>query len=257
MVYGSKFAKRALAKGKRYAKKRYMRKGAGYGTGVRLNKLAQDVLAIKRNLNTEKKYIDSGQVPTVAVGQCNVNASGKFYQDITPRPTVGTAYNQRIGKSIKLVAMSLEYQLVQQANTVGPRRFTLYIGKTVGQPTGAVTDELMDINPITGVVDIMSNRDINYFKKYKIIKKQNIYLKDDSISGQAQITTGKIVMKLDHHVQYEDSTLTLTDGQLWWFIVADSGNAGTSASTLSNVAVTGALTGASFQSYSRFWYVDN
>lgn len=257
MVYGSKFAKKTFGKGKRYAKKRYMRKGSGYGTGLRLNRLAQDVLTIKRSLNTEKKYITTGLVPTVGVGQCNVNNSGKFYQDITPRPVVGTAFNQRIGKSIKVVAMALEYQLVQQTNTVGPRKYTLYVGQTLGQPTGSVTDELMDVNPITGIVDSMSNRDINFFKKYKILKKQNLYLKDDNISGQAQISTGKCIMKLNHHVQFDDSTTTITDGQLWWFIVGDSGNAGTSDSTLTNVAVTGSLTGASFQSYARFWYVDN
>lgn len=256
MAYARK-GQKLFNKAKRYAKKRYVRKGSGYGTGLRLGKLRSDVALIKRSLNTEKKYITTGLVPTVGVGQCNINASGNYYQDMTPRPVVGTAFNERIGKSIKVVAMSLEYQLVQQTNTVGPRKFTLYVGQTIGQPTGSVTTELMDTNPITQVVDYMSNRDINYFKKYRILKKQNIYLKDDSISGQAQITTGKCIMKMNHHVQYDDSTTTVTDGQLWWFICADSGNAGTSASTLTNVAVTEALTGASFQSYARFWYVDN
>ena len=257
MAYGSRFAKKAMAKGKRYAKKRYLRKGAGYGTGLRLNKLAKDVLTIKRSLNTEKKYVDSGQIATTAVGQCNVNLTGSVYTDITPRPAVGTGYQNRIGKSIKLVAMSLEYQLVQQSNTVGPRKFCIYLIQTIGEPQGTVASEFMDANPITGIVDYMSNRDINYFKKYKVLAKRNIYLKDDNISGQSQITTGKIVMKMNHHIQFDDNTTQYTDGQLGWFIVGDSGNAGSGASTLSNVAVTTALTGASLQTYSRFWYVDN
>ena len=42
MAYG-RFVKKVMRKGKRYAKKRYMRKGAGYGTGVRLNKLSKDM----------------------------------------------------------------------------------------------------------------------------------------------------------------------------------------------------------------------
>ena len=67
MVYGTKFAKKTMVKAKRYAKKRYMRKGSGYGTGLRLNKLAQDVLTIKRSLNTEKKYIDTGEIATTPV----------------------------------------------------------------------------------------------------------------------------------------------------------------------------------------------
>ena len=256
MVYG-KFAKKALSKGKRYFKKRYLRKGSGYGTGLRLNKLAKDVLTIKRSLNTEKKYIDTGEVATTPVGQCNVNASGNVYTDITPRPPVGTGFQDRVGKSIKVVAMSLEYQLVQQTNTVGARRFCLYVIKTKGEPQGTVGTEFMDTNPITGVIDYMSNRDVNFMKKYQVIAKRNIYLKDDSLSGQAQIATGKIIMKLNHHVQFDDNTTQYTDGQIGWFIVADSGNAGTSASTLSNVAVSTALTGASLQTYSRFWYVDN
>ena len=261
MVYARK-GKKLLNKAKRYAKKRYIRKGSGYGTGLRLGKLRQDVALIKRSLNTEKKYIDSGEVASTDVGQCNHNAVGNFVKDITPTPAVGTGFSNRIGKSIKLVAMTLDYQLVQQSACVGNRRYTLYIGTTVGTPVSAlggnsIQTDFLETNPITTMYDYMSPRDINFFQRYKVLARKNIYLKGDSTSSQAMITTGKCVMKLDHHIQFEDNSTTVNNGQLWYYIVADAGNCGTSTSTLSNVAVTTAQSGANLQTYARFWYVDN
>lgn len=263
MAYGSRFAKKAMGKAKRYAKKRYLRKGAGYGTGLRLNKLSKDILLIKSKLNTEKKYIDTGEVATQGVGQCNANNIGNYCVDITPTPASGSGFSQRTGKSIKAVAMCLEYQLVQQANCVGPRRFKLFIGQTVGTPipplgANSIQTNFLEANPITTMIDYNSNRDINFFQRFKVLACKKIYLKDDSIASQAQITTGKIAMKLNHHIQFDDNTTTVTNGQLFWFIVADAGNWNSSVdSTLANVAVTGNQTGASFQTYTRFWYVDN
>lgn len=251
-----KYAKKAV----KYVKKRYTRKGAGYKSGIRFNKLIQDVKLIKNSLNTEKKYIDGGGITSQPVGQQSVNTFGNAAYDITPIPVQGTAYNQRVGKSIKVVAMSLQYQLEQQSATSGPRRFKLFICKTNGSPqtyTQIVTN-FMDTNPITNVYDLMSNRDINYFKDFTVLKTQNIYMKADAVSGQTQLTTGKCVMKMNHHVQFVDNSTTVSDGQLFWYIVADAGNCGgTNTTTLTNIAIPAANTGASFQSYVRYWYVDN
>lgn len=252
--------RKVASKVKKYAKKRYLRKGAGYNTGIRFNKIMKDVEMIKAKLNTEKKYIDSGGIASAAIGQQNINSFGNQAFDITPLPVTGTGYNQRVGKSIKLVAMAFQYQLEQQAATSGPRRFKLYICKTNGAPqlTSDILTNFMDVNPITQVYDIMSNRNINYFKDYTVLKTQSIYMKADAVSGQTQLTTGKCVMKMSHHIQFVDNTTTVSDGQLFWYLVADAGNAGGSnTTTLTNVAITPANTGASFQSYVRYWYVDN
>ena len=261
MAYARK-GQKLFNKAKRYAKKRYTRKGAGYGTGVRLGKLRQDIALIKRSLNTEKKYIDTGEVASTDVGQCSVNAVGNFVKDITPAPSVGTGFSNRIGKSIKVVAMSLDYQIVQQSACAGNRRFKLYVGTTVGEPQSAlgansIQTDFMQINPITTMYDYMSNRDVNFMSRYKVLAVKTIYLKSDSLANQQMIATGKCVMKLNHHIQFDDNTTTVTNGQLWYYIVADAGNAGSTNSTLSNVAVTTASTGGNLQTYSRFWYVDN
>lgn len=262
MVYARK-GQKLFNKAKRYAKKRYVRKGAGYGTGLRLGKLRQDVALIKRSLNTEKKYIDTGEVTAQPVGQSNGNNIGNWAQDITPAPTVGTGFSNRIGKSIKAVAMCLEYQFVQQSATSGPRKLKLVIGRVNGTPipvTGAnsIQRQLYGVNPITTVFDYNSSRDVDFMKKFTILKTKTIYMKSDNLTGQTMLTSGKCAMKLDHHVQYDDNSTTVTDGQLFWYIVADSGNSGTTAVTsLDYVAVTAANTGVSFQTYTRFWYVDN
>lgn len=245
----------------RYAKKRYLRKGAGYNTGLRMNKIIQDVKMIKDKLNTEKKYIDDGGTASVPVGQQNVNGYGNQVLDITPiNITQGVGYSQRVGKSIKLVAMSLQYQMEQQSATSGPRTFYLYICKTNGAPQLPATllTNFMAINPITAVYDTMSNRNINYFKDYVVLKRQKITMKPDSVTGQTQLSTGRCVMKLNHHIQFVDNTNTVSDGQLFWYIVADAGNAGAiNTTTLPNVAIPTANTGASLQTYVRYWYVDN
>ncbi len=252
--------RKMASKVKNYAKKRYVRKGAGYKTGFRFNKIMKDVAMIKSKLNTEKKYIDGGGITSQPVGQQSVNTFGNAAYDITPVPVQGVAYNQRVGKSIKVVAMALQYQIEQQSATSGPRKFKLYICKTNGAPQTytQIVANFMDINPITNVYDIMSNRDINYFKDYTVLKTQNIYMKADAVTGQTQLTTGKCVMKMNHHIQFVDNTTTVSDGQLFWYIVADAGNCGgTNTSTLPNIAIPAANTGASFQSYVRYWYVDN
>lgn len=259
MAYG-KIAKKVSRAARRVARKRYIRKGAGYGSGVRLNKVVKDLALLKRSLNTEKKYIDTGGIASTSVGQQFVNTFGNVVNDITPVPTQGTGYGNRIGKSIKVVAMALQYQLEQQSATAGPRRFKLFICKTKGAPqaTSDIATNFLSLNPITSVYDYMSNRNINYFKDYVVLQTKTIYLKDDAISGQTQLTTGKCVMKLNHHIQYVDNSNTVSDGQLFWYICADAGNAGTTdTTTLDNVAITAANTGASFQTYVRYWYVDN
>uniref|UniRef100_UPI00404814E2 hypothetical protein n=1 Tax=Mariniflexile sp. TaxID=1979402 RepID=UPI00404814E2 len=205
MAAYKKFSKKAV----KYVKKRYTRKGAGYKSGIRFNKLIQDVKLIKNSLNTEKKYIDDGGTTGVPVGQQNVNGYGNQVLDITPiNITQGVGYSQRVGKSIKLVAMALQYQMEQQSATSGPRSFQLYICKTNGAPQtpAAILTNFMAINPITSVYDTMSNRNINYFKDYVVLKKQRIYMKADNITGQTQLSTGKCVMKLNHHIQFVDNT---------------------------------------------------
>lgn len=258
MAYG-KFAKRAFKAGRRYAKKRYVRKGAGYGSGVRFNKVIRDVALIKSKLNTEKKSIDSTLIDGTFIGQSDANIDSSWAVDFTPRPASGSGYDERTGRSIKAVAMSLQYQVYQMPSCAHPMKIEFYLLRVMGAPQNVQTvyNQFKLENPITTVRDMMSNRDIDYFQDYRILKKFVCYLPQDGTSGTRVIKTGQINMKLNHHIQFSGDTTGVTEGQVVLLAYADSGNSSSTASTLPNVVVPAANSGAGIQTYCKWWYVDN
>ncbi len=112
-------------------------------------------------------------------------------------------------------------------------------------------------NPITGVRDYMSTRDLNYFKDYRVIKTIHCRLPQDQATGNQSIKTGRLSMKLSQYLNFDENTTTVTDGQLLMFAYASAGNSGGSNSTLPNVIEQGYATGAVIQTYTKFWYTDN
>lgn len=253
MAYGSKTYKKA----KKMVRKPYRKGAKRFPTGVK--KLANDVRLLKRQVAGEKKTFTDGLVVGSALGQCDVNSDSQWTLDMTPRPPVGTGYNARIGRSIKLVSMSVQYQVSQQVNAVSPINVDIYIVRIVGTPTSVNTlyDNFMLPNPITGVRDGMSTRDLSYFKDYRVIKKIRCYLPSDSASGTQSRVTGRLNMKLNQYINFDENSTTLTDGQLCMFAFASAGNSGGTNSTLPNVIQQGNATGCVIQTYTKFWYTDN
>lgn len=239
---------------KRAYKKRIQRRKP---SGVR--KLSNDVRILKRKIAGEKKTFTDGLVPQTSIGQCNVNADSVWTLDMTPTPPVGTGYSDRIGRQIKLVSMSVQYQVSQQVNAVSPIKIDMYICRIVGtpQPAQILYDNFMNFNPITGVRDAMSTRDLNHWKDYRVLKKITVYLAQDAATGNQVIKTGRLSCKLNHYVTFDEDTLTVTDGQLMMFAYASTGNKGATNSTLPNVVNQDPGTGAVIQTYTKFWYTDN
>jgi len=108
-----KYIRKAAKKGVRFAKKRYTTRG---GSGLRVNRLAKDVMAIKRSLNVEHKHIDyhfgsassiTAQLPT------------KQNPVILPLnvPTRGTSYNQRVGNQLRVTHMTSKLQFTFHNNS--------------------------------------------------------------------------------------------------------------------------------------------
>lgn len=253
MVYYGRARKTYKPRKKAYKKRIYRRKP----TGVR--KLSNDVRLLKRKIAGEKKTFTDGLVPQTSIGQCNVNADSVWTLDMTPTPPTGTGYSDRIGRQIKLVSMSLQYQVSQQVNATSPIKIDMYICRIVGAPQNAnvLYNNFMLFNPITGVRDAMSTRDLNYFKDYRVIKKITCYLSQDQASGNQVIKTGRVNMKLNHFVNFDEDSNTVTDGQLMMFAFASTGNKGAVNSTLPNVVNQDPGTGAVIQTYTKFWYTDN
>jgi hypothetical protein len=247
------YPRKSKAPAKKNGKKQTKPRQSGY------SKLSREVSLLKRKVAGEKKAVNATLIPGTALGQCYINGDSQWTVDITPRPSQGVGYDERIGRQIKLVSMSMQYQVSQQTNTSHPMQIQFYLVRIVGVPqnAGVLYQNFMLQNPITGVRDIMSTRDINTFKDYRVIKTWKCYLPQDASSGVKVIKTGRVSMKLNHFVNFQENGTTVEDGQLCLFAFADSGNSGTSQSTLPNVVVQGPETGCEIQVYTRFWYEDN
>lgn len=256
-----RFVKRAAKKAGRVVKKRYF-KGKGYGR-PNLSTMVRDLALVKKSLNVEKKNIQSTITSNIDIGQTLANTdNGQAIYDITPAITQGVGYNQMTGNSVKLVSMALKGQIKQQTATQHPMRIKIVLFKTVGQPVAAATIQsgnlLFDKNPITTCTDYNSDRNINYFKDYRIIKTQTVYLMPDPTSGELILKDFKFIMKMSHHLKWSNNTTTLTNGQLGIMFLSDSGNSSTTtASTLTNLPITKINSGATVQFYTKFYYVDN
>lgn len=106
-----KYVKKVARKGARYAKKRYVTRTGGY----RVNKIASDIMKIKRQLNVEHKHYDfkfgSGQ-PIAA--QEPVNNDPIFLNLLLP--SRGVAYNQRVGNQIRITHITTKLEFLFKNN---------------------------------------------------------------------------------------------------------------------------------------------
>lgn len=252
MVYYGRGRKTAKPGKKTYRKKRFFKRSTG------VKKLANAVRILKRQVAGEKKTINA-LLPGTLLGQCNINGDATFSLDCTPRPPQGDGYSQRNGRQIKCVAMSLQWQVVQQPNTNHPIRIKFYLVKVVGTPLNSIVayQNFMLSNPITGVRDHQATRDINYWKDYRVIKSWSTTLAQDQATGNLSVRTGRVACKMNHFVNFDGNTTSVNDGQLLLMAFADSGNCGTSNSTLPNVVVQTYATGCVVQTYAKWFYTDN
>lgn len=265
MAYG-RFVKKFVRKGKRYAKKRYVRKGAGYGTGVRLNKLSQDIRLIKSSLNTEKKYADQQTVFDVA--QLDGNNFGGMTNWVTPNITPGTGgIAERVGNSIKLTGLAIKFQLMAQDPNfrVPSGKFRFIIFEALDHDVTAIDalEDMLENNQITGLRDYNSERDLQQFKNFRIYCNKRFTIPDGNDTGNAQyhqktFMSRQFAMKMNHHIKYQHGTATQVSGKLFFAILFDHGNKSSSVvSTNSNVPITGTDTGYKMNLVIRNWYVDN
>lgn len=107
-----RYARKALKKGTKFAKKRYTTKSGG----MRVARIAKDVAKIKRSLNVEHKHFDykfgSGQ---------GVSAQTPYNNDpiflALTLPERGTAYNQRVGNQIRITHITSKIEMLFKNNT--------------------------------------------------------------------------------------------------------------------------------------------
>jgi hypothetical protein len=252
-----KYKKGGVRKVAKYAGKKIYRR---YSTGG-VRQVVKDVAMLKNMLNTEKKYYDATFSDTL--GQVNGNLSGATYKDLTPLPVQNVAYNGRTGQGLKLVSAQINIIVNNQSaqRTKQRIRFEMYYVKGDTKTLAGISQELYDINPLTSIVDYMSNRQPNNMKDFKKICTRYIYYPSEDHSGTGSASrqkTLKINLKLSHHLRFDKNSLTLQSGQIFIFAVTETGNSSPAIpSTLPNIANVAVNSGFDFDISTRFYYVDN
>jgi hypothetical protein len=265
MAYG-RIAKKIMRKGKRYAKKRYMRKGAGYGSGVKLGKVLRDIRLLKGALNTEKKYAEKQEVFTI--GQVNGDASAHHALNLLPPIGNGTAgIGQKIGNSIKLTGISVKFQVIAMDADFrvaeGKFRFLIFEDKDNVRNSREGLEEMYDNNQITGLLDYNSERNLAAFKNFRIICNKTFKIPDgnDAVGGntlQPTFFSRHFALKMNHHVKYDNASTSQISGRLHYAVICDHGNTSTTlVSNNENIPVTQINSGYKMNLVIRSWYVDN
>lgn len=258
-------AKKYVKKGTRAAGKRY---GVSYGRrGLRMGahslpKIMKDLKEVKSRLNVEKKFIQ-GNITSGLVAQIAGNDPGYFTSNITPLITPGTGENQRVGGSIKLTGLHIQYQFQGQSDCYQGRALKIHIVKSTDSSVTNVINDLWDANPLTGLRDYYSNRNYsNNPSAHKVIRTSYCKMPQKQVlsgtiagfNAQKHTTVG---MKMQQITRFEGTGTQPKDTYYWVVIFCDGGNFSGSNSSNLGVMTPEDNTGLNLQEYFRWWYVDN
>lgn len=254
-----KTARAIIKKGK----KRYIKKSGG----LKLGKIYKDVMSLKKMVNAEKKHITT-DIENAAVGQVNVNVSGHYLVDVSPKPIQGVAYNERTGQSIKQVSSYYVYQFTRQTglNALPEMKLKIEFIYVVGQPYGTASNALpvyIKHNPFVdsaNIYDFHCERKPEYYKDFRVLARRIITFRENDQSGQYSIKTVKIPIRMppNFHIKWSgNSATTQSTGQVLMLITADQGNIGGANTTLDDMPYTQSNTGINFDWYATHYYYDN
>jgi len=259
----SRVVKKVMNKTRKAVKKRYTTKKGG----VRVNRMAKDIMYLKSVLNPEKKrfertldFID-GLYPKV--GQVNGNNDGGYFEDVTPTPLQGITYSTRNGASIKLHSSVWHFQFSQEVGVVADVKLCLEIFAIEKNPYTGFTfrDERYLPNPFIAstIRDYNSQLNPDNYMKGKLVARRYIKIKADDNSGVKNLIDIKIPVLYNKgkgmHIRFNKDSQTVEHGQLYLVLRADRGNIGI-VSTLA-IPDVNINTGINFQ-YNRVdYFYDN
>lgn len=224
-------------------------------------------------LNAEKKFIEQKPVE-FSVGQVAQNASGARQWDVSPLMSQGTDASTRNGNSIKLTASLFQFQIKQQSSAITtPITLIVEMWRCMGTPIGAFTSsggvapmtDLFDPSVFSNVIDATSIREQNHYGNYKLLRRKVVKLQGDTLAA-SDIQTKTFIMPhkwnkgKGHHVRYQgtaNSSADIASGAIYMTFRADIGNKDATASTLTTIPITAALSGITVNFGYTHWYYDN
>lgn len=247
--------RRLVATAGRAIKKRYVGR-----KGLKVGRIAKDVMMLKRLVNVEKKRAISTYSGTV--GQVNGAGGGAAIFDITPALTQGDTAGSRNGNVVKVVSMYMQGQFIQQSATLDGCRISIEIwchkAREVPMSLSSTGAEIYVPSPFSGQIDLVSRRNQDYFSDYVCLRKVAVWVPNDTYgaSNQFKNKTFNIGVKLQRHLRWSDAG-TLINGQMFLIMRCQHGNASASTASTANVAHQGVNTGWKYDLQNTVYFVDN
>lgn len=227
--------------------------------------LAKSVNRLKQQIRREtelKTWYNADAVGTIC-GQVSGNNTGMVTYELSAfqMSTGLDDLNSRIGRKITAKGYQLRFQFSQQSNTTTPCKYIIEVWKTRDFSTSLIgfRDRVFEPDSISTVVDYHSSYNKNQ-NEYKCIARKTFTLQADNYSGITNIKDIKMFIKMNEELVYSAgaSNIVPDNMRLILTIRASVGNnASTTASTLPNIVVAGALTGSVVRFVSKGWYVDS
>lgn len=199
------------------------------------------------------------------VAQVAINSSGHYIKDVTPRPSLGTDFDDRVGRKISLKKMFLAFQFRGMGSVDLPRKLILEIWKTDAHPAdSAVATQLWEPNiflknngatPNATIYDTTCTRNMEHFPRYKCMLRRKLYIagKDFSEQVERQLTKN-IVWRGDRTIKFNASG----DPLVRYFLIIRSniGNHDMITPSTINIPVVAANTGIEFNYGITHYYHD-
>lgn len=270
-------AKRLARKAGKAIKKRYVAKPGGRKAtgGMRVGKMAKDIMYLKSVLNPEKKRLDTRPESNQYVGQVNGDGGGFLLVDCTPIITQGIQYNARNGASIKLHSTNWEFQLTQQVHLNSSMKFIFEVYVLDGLTTTStglsannfarnyfIQNPFITGTPSDPIIDTFSSVNPDFFKIARCIRRVKKTLAPDQFSGQFNINSFRMGIKYNKgqglHIRYNKDSNIPTHNQMFLVVRADRGNISEGASsTLGGIPDSAVATAARLRWARTDYYYDN
>ncbi|AMB43003.1 hypothetical protein [Circovirus-like genome DHCV-3] len=225
--------------------------------------LAKSVNRLKTKMRreTELKEFESGLLSTT-VGQVNINNTGMYIDDLDLMDIAeGASDKTRIGKKVMLKGVQVRLQFSHQSNTSSASNYIIEVYKTqdFGSTLTAIRDALYNVDSISGVIDYSSTHKNEAKSWLKRVAYKRIRLPVDTFTGVNMVKDVKMFIKQNQELTYTLGSTQVPQNYRYIICIRSSvgNNNATTASTLTTVVHTTALTGAIVRLVSKCWYTDN
>ena len=134
-------------------------------------------------------------VAAVSSGHFLIN-SANTGRSFTPRIAQGTGKNQRIGETVLMKTLHCRFRIQTQANYVGPAKIKIYIFyKPTDTTVGNAMADFLEFDPlllpVNTIYSPMSSRSSHTYQQYRILREEDVWIREDNTAGAARITIEK------------------------------------------------------------------